>query len=523
MFSQISGLARLSFRVPGLLKKLVTPEEAQRSIEEGMKIRSERFLAHIERNVYQNPISAHRKLLDAAGCEFADVKQLVSREGIEEALRILADSGVYVSFEEYKGRQPAVRGSQSLQLTGEGFRNPRNTDHLTSTSGGSRGRPVRIGIDVNNISQMTPYWVVFFAENGCLGSPLILWTPGHAGVVARQLSCAKGGQRMTHWFVAERMTRLRNRWYAAAVHSVVGKIAGFPPPEYVPYNQPERILDRLAPLLAAGQTPCMNTAPSAAVKLSVAAQTRAISLSGLTFLLGAEPLTPARRVLIEESGAKAVMLYGSTEAPWVGGQCQNPEYADEIHVLSDRYAIIPARRAKPAPAAGAETLLITSLLPTSSTILLNTDIGDRAFLYTRDCGCLYARLGSRLCLHTIRSSDKVTSYGVTFQVADFYKVVEEVLPHRFGGGAGDYQLVETENEGGFQHYTILVNPELPGIDETTLRSAFLTETAKLRNAYGMMVLLWEKENAVSVRRGQPIASPRGKVFPFYRIAGPFPP
>ena len=69
-------------------------------------------------------------------------------------------------------------------------------------------------------------------------------------------------------------------------------------------------------------TVATNTTPSAAVKLSIAAQRLSAPLEGVTFLLGSEPLTPARRRTIEASGAAAAPLYGSTEAPWTGGQCR---------------------------------------------------------------------------------------------------------------------------------------------------------------------------------------------------------
>ena len=78
--------------------------------------------------------------------------------------------------------------------------------------------------------------------------------------------------------------------------------------------------------------------------------------------------------------------------------------------------VIPARETAPEQARDGQTLLLTSLRSASPKVLLNTDIGDRAVLETRRCGCLYDQLGCRLLLHTIRSSDKITELGVTFAV-----------------------------------------------------------------------------------------------------------
>ena len=96
-------------------------------------------------------------------------------------------------------------------------------------------------------------------------------------------------------------------------------------------------------------------------------------------------------------------------------------------------------------------------------VLLNVDIGDRAVIDRRPCDCAYGRLGCDVRLHTIRSSDKITEFGVTFAVQDVFHVLEDALPRRFGGAAGDYQLVEDQDADGLPRYTIMVDPRLSGI------------------------------------------------------------
>ena len=51
------------------------------------------------------------------------------------------------------------------------------------------------------------------------------------------------------------------------------------------------------------------------------------------------------------------------------------------------------------------------------------------------------RLGS-LHLHDVRSFEKLTAGGVTCLDVDVIRVLEEVMPRRFGGRPADWQLVE---------------------------------------------------------------------------------
>ena len=66
----------------------------------------------------------------------------------------------------------------------------------------------------------------------------------------------------------------------------------------------------------------------------------------------------------------------------------------------------------------------------------------------RSCGCYFERLGWRSHLHTIRSFEKLTAGGMTVLDADVVRILEELLPARFGGAAADYQLVEDQAAPG---------------------------------------------------------------------------
>ena len=102
-------------------------------------------------------------------------------------------------------------------------------------------------------------------------------------------------------------------------------------------------------------------------------------------------------------------------------------------------------------------LLVTELRPTSPFLLLNVSMGDRAEVEARQCGCPLEQYGWTRHLHTIRSQEKLTAAGVTFLDTDVVRVLEELLPSRFGGGPTHYQLLEEESEDGSPTLRLLVD------------------------------------------------------------------
>ena len=73
--------------------------------------RGDDFLAVARRSIYGWPASPYRRLLAHAGCEYGDLERLVRDDGVEGALATLLQHGVFLTVEEFKGRRPAVRGT----------------------------------------------------------------------------------------------------------------------------------------------------------------------------------------------------------------------------------------------------------------------------------------------------------------------------------------------------------------------------------------------------------------------------
>ncbi len=515
--SEALGLLRFARGLPDYLRRTISLDEAKATVRLGMQRRATALIELVTRRVFGYPGSPYLKLFAAAGCELGDFHALVGREGVEGALRALYQSGIHVSFEEFKGLTPAIRGSQRFNFRSTDFDNPLITPHFYSSSGGSRGRPSRIIIDLDHYAQMAPHWAIWFAEHGVLASPLMFLSPSHPGVVAHHLIAAKFGNGFVKWFATGSGGTATYRLVSAYLQRVARHAARFPRPEPVAQDRLGRVAGYLAELLAAGARPAVNTSPSMAAQVSLAACEKGLSLLGVTFLLGAEPLTATRKAIIEDSGARATVTYGFSEGGNVGNQCARASRPDEVHVSLDVYAVI-GRPTTP-EADGWASLLMTAFRPACPKVLLNTEIGDLATFDTRGCDCAFGGLGYVQHLHTIRSNQKLTGGGVTVLSADVQHVLEGILPARFGGGLGDYQLLEQQDAQGLPCYTLMVSPELGSVPEDQLRAVFLDELGRLRRAYGFMINQWAQSGQPTIVRERPTYTERGKFLPV-RLLGP---
>jgi hypothetical protein len=155
--------------------------------------------------------------------------------------------------------------------------------------------------------------------------------------------------------------------------------------------------------------------------------------------------------------------------------------------------------------------LLSSLRPTVPFVLLNVCLGDQAELVRRNCGCPYEQLGWRRHLVGVRSFEKLTAGGMTFFDTDLIRILEEVLPARFGGGPTDYQLVEEETDDGQSRLRLLVHPALGPLDSREVAAAFLTAIGSGSSTEHLMALHWRGSGLLRVEREPPRATVGGKV------------
>jgi hypothetical protein len=517
-WNELQGLARFALGLHSFVSDTVSLEQAKAIIRRGVEQREAALIDKVERAIFRHSRSPYLKLFQRAGCELGDVKRLARKEGVDGTLDTLRKAGIYVTFNEFKCREPIRRGSDTFTARETDFDNPCATPHIPSTTGGSSGRPTRIIVDLEHIAETAPHHRVWFEEHGWMDRALLLWSEAAANVANRHLLCVRYGMRFEKWFCFPTASTVKSTLAARCVHALVRGAAGIPRPETVPVSEAWRISDCLLELLDAGRRPCLITTPSQAIQIGLEAQDKGRSLEGAAFLVGGEPLTPTRRRTIEQSGAQAVPTYGFAEGGNVGSQCSMAPVTDDIHVSLDAYAAISRPHELPEGMV-VDALLLTALRPSCPKVLFNTEIGDYAVIEFGRCGCLFDQLGYRQHLHSIRSFNKLTGSGSTFLGADLYELIEEILPRRFGGSAIDYQIVEREDQRGQPRYDLLVSPRVGAIDEQRLRQAFLRELAKRQNWYRWTTRIWDETGALRVIREQPVATPAGKVLPF-RTLGP---
>jgi hypothetical protein len=100
---------------------------------------------------------------------------------------------------------------------------------------------------------------------------------------------------------------------------------------------------------------------------------------------------------------------------------------------------------------------------------------------------------------------------MTFLDTDLIRVLEEVLPARFGGAPTDYQLVEEEREDGRPRLRLLVHPRIGPVDADALADAFLSAIGSGSGGEHVMALLWREARLLRVERQPPLAGPSGKI------------
>src|SRR5262245_34640171 len=168
------GLLRFALGARRFCRDVVTVPRAFEIVRARQRDRERLLIQTLRGAVFGRRRSPYAALMRSAGCEPGDVERLVLAEGVEGALETLRRAGVYVSFEEFKGLAPAIRGSQRLLFHPRDFDNPVVTRHLTVTSGGTRARPTRIITDLDYVAETAPHWALWFGGHDWMARSVML-------------------------------------------------------------------------------------------------------------------------------------------------------------------------------------------------------------------------------------------------------------------------------------------------------------------------------------------------------------
>ena len=512
----LAGL-RFALSLPLFLRRTITLEQARAMLVQRRTNRSADFLRLAQRTIYGHAASPYRQLLLSAGCEPGDLTRLVQREGLEGALATLFRQGVYLTVDEMKGRRPVLRGSLSFQTGPRDIRNPLAAMHLHRSSGGTSGPATPRRSHLAFVRDRAVTRMLTMEAHGGGDWPVARWGVPGAVMLVNTLQLLCMGRSFTRNFMTvdpmSASIHARYRWSLRALQ-LGTRLAGRPDSGYevVPRDQPLPIVYWLQDVLRSGQTPLLTTSPSAAVRVCASATAAGIELHGARFHVHGEPLTATRRATIEAAGVGVLTGYTSSETGHVGFCCETPARTDDLHYYDDLLALIQPGDQLPRPneALPATALLATSLRSTAPLILLNTSLGDQANLTQRDCGCGLQKLGWHGHLDTIRSFEKLTAGGMTFHDTDIVRVLEEVLPARFGGTASHYQLFDDVLANGQPCLRLLIDPLVGPLDERAAIDLFLVSLGRGSGVERLMSMVWRDEGFLTVERRRPVAGGTGQ-------------
>jgi hypothetical protein len=497
-----------------------TREEAERVLKEQLSQREAAFLRVLELGIYGNHRSPYRRLLQHAGYSFDDVKALVEKLGLDDALSHLYDAGIYVSLDEFKGRMPVRREGLEFEINARDFDNPLSTAHFEGNTGGTRGSS-RIQLDLGIIGYEAYIHLCNLYAHDAVGRPVVFWraAPPSAHGIRGVLGYAKMGLGPEKWYSPTRTLWNRQGLQGRALvlyTTIASRLCGRPVPRpvHLPLRDVSKMVDHLARLVRRGTPAYVLCVPSLAVRICLAAEEAGASIAGTVFLAGAEPYTDGKKAIIERAGARGIPNYAMNEAGMLGIACGNPASTDEYHVLTDKLAVLE-RVPELASGPAVKGLFYTSLLASSSKIMLNVESGDYGTISERECGCLWQQLGFRTHLAGVRSYEKLTSEGVMFMGTMLYDLLEHTLPARFGGSVADYQFVE-EEEDGLTRVSILVSPRLGVIDEAAVLETIF-EGVGVADWSRRMADEWRQAGTLRVQRREPYATAAFKIMPLHVI------
>jgi len=511
--------ARFVWGLRAFLAQPITSADAHADVARRWERREDAFLDLVDQMVWDVEGSPHRALLRHAGVDGAALRALVVGQGLEGALELLRDDGVYVSYEEYRGDVPARRGSATFHWTPTDFLNPVVRADYMGSSSGTRSGGTPVGKSFAHLRSTAAGDVLHRAAWDVVGAPSAVWLPilpSSAGL-NNILRLAVTGPAPERWFShvdpatgeISGTKRLANR-----VLPVASRLFGnaLPRPEHAPTAEPDGVLAWCAGALARGGRALLVSYPTSAVALARRAVTRGVDLDGLVIRTGGEPVTAAKVAAVERSGAAIANGYAFAQLGRVAVAC--PEAGvEELHVL-EHHAAVVARPRRRADGAMVDALCWTSLDPMTPSVFINGECDDAARV-TRDadaCACAIGQLGIRTRLAEVRGLSKVVAGGITLPGERLEILCEVELPQRFGGDAGSYQFAEAERDGVTQ-LLVRIDPHVGPVDEGAVAEVLRDELR--RDDLGVLAdEVWQGPGRVVVLREAPVASRSGKVLPF---------
>jgi len=504
----IKPLIKTALSLRTYLKKPMTVGQAMKDIKIRLDNRQANFLWLAQKTVYENPGSPYRKLLLWAGCDYADLRDCVSRQGLEKTLEKLRDNGVYITLEEFKSLTPVYRKGLTIETTEADFNNPlvAGTGFQCTTSG-SRSKGTDVTYNWDFIAEEAANELVLYEIHNLSNAPLAFWLPVLPCVsgIHNLLMNIKFHRPPDKWFSQLRTDgRKMSRKDRLAISNILlsCRFLGLPVPrpEFIDIAGAAKVAQWMQATIRSKGQCVLRTYVSSAVRVVQAAIENRIDISNSVIFTGAEPLTPRRAEFIKSAGVRPVARYVATETGLIGASCGKGRITDDMHIHLDRLAIIQRTRQTAIGNYNIDSFLLTSLLKNAGKILLNTDIGDFGNLSVGPCDCLFGKLGMNVHVSQVRSYDKLTCEGMTLLGSQLDDAVGEAI-ERAGGCPDDYQFWETHDNAGLTKLVVAVNPKIPGLNEVNFTASILDNLRKKK--IDITSQLWEQAKVLQVVKANP--------------------
>lgn len=516
--------ARFALGLRSFLKHTLTLDEARNIIRKRMEERETNFLRLVRRGIFGYPQSPYLPLMKMAQCEIGDIESMVRTRGLENTLRALREAGVYITFEEFKGREPIVRNNQVFPVQAHNFDNPYLSHYYRGETGGTTGAGTRADIDLDHIGAQASFQMVAMDAHGLLNIPAVTWRgilPDPSGMLSILLR-ARYRCLPQKWFfpITEKDFRpsLKNR-LAINLFIIMGRCFGapIPWPEPVPLDQAMVVAKWISDTLKDHGQCFLSTHLSMLLRVSLAAKEEGLDLTGATFMGGGEPPTTAKVREVTRSGARYIPLYFFTETGVVGWGCVRPLDINDLHLFKDGLALIQYPRQVLGSDITVDAFNFTTLLPSAPKVMLNVENDDYGVIETRSCGCSLENLGYTEHVSQIRSFSKLTGEGVTLVGSEMIHILEEDLPARFGGSPLDYQLMEEEDEQGFTRLSLIVSPKIEISNEGAVIETVMEALGRGSVAASLARATWGQVGTIRIKRIEPIWTSRGKLMPLHLV------
>src|SRR5581483_4696356 len=238
---ELRAYSRFARGLPSFLRDTFTRDETIAWIKARLAQREQSFLTMVSECVFAYPASPYLPLFTWAGCEFGDVVQLVATRGLEATLLELRKEGIYIAFEEFKGRKPVVRGSNELRISPSDFDNPHLVGYFRGSTSGSTGAGTRISVELEQLADTARVGLLTLDAYGVFGGPVLAWRevlPSPVGISIVLLT-AKIGTVTERWYTPVMPSALRRSLKSSLATQFVlfaGRRAGKKIPRPEPLN-----------------------------------------------------------------------------------------------------------------------------------------------------------------------------------------------------------------------------------------------------------------------------------------------